>query len=269
MADRPPLVILCGGRGTRLRAHTEEIPKPLVEIGDRPIVWHVIRLYAAQGFDRFVLASGYRGELIERFAAQERWPAGVRVEVLETGDETNTGGRVLAAGRHLAGEQRLCVTYSDGLADVALDELLRFHAGHGGPATVTVVRPRLQFGVARLDEQDRVLAFEEKPRSEHWINGGFFCFQREFLDRLSPDSVLEREPLQRLAAAGELRAFRHRGFWQCMDTLKDALALNELWDSGEAPWRLWEQDEGPAEEQQRAHGPAQGSGATGPPLVAS
>ncbi len=256
MGRRPPVVILCGGRGTRLRAHSSEVPKPLVEIGGRPIVWHVIRLYAAQGFERFVLASGYRGELIEHFAERERWPTGVQVQVLDTGADTNTGGRVLLAGRHLASEPRLCVTYSDGLADVDLGELLSYHRGHDAPATVTVVRPQLQFGVARLDVQDRVLAFEEKPRSEHWINGGFFCFERPFLERLAPDSVLEREPLARLAAAGELRAFRHRGFWQCMDTLKDAAALNELWDSGAAPWRLWD----PGEEV---------SGVRSPPLVAS
>ncbi len=260
MLARPPVVILCGGRGTRLNAHSGEVPKPLVEIGGRPILWHVIRLYAAQGFEHFVLATGHRGELIERFAAGEPWPEGVRVQVLATGADTNTGGRVLAAGRALPQEPRLCVTYSDGLADIDLGELVGFHRAHEAPATVTVVRPRLQFGVARLDVHDRVLEFEEKPRSEHWINGGFFCFERSFLDRLVPDSVLEREPLARLAAAGELRAFRHRGFWQCMDTLKDAIALNELWDSGAAPWRLWEAD---AEE------PAVASAASRSPLVAS
>ena len=241
MLARPPVVILCGGRGTRLNAQTGEVPKPLVEIGGRPIVWHVIRLYAAQGFERFVLATGYRGELIESFAAGERWPEGVRVQVLDTGADTEHRGAG-AGGRPRAvrEEPRLCVTYSDGLADIDLGELVGFHRAHERPATVTVVRPRLQFGVARVDVHDRVLAFEEKPRSEHWINGGFFCFERDFLERLAPDSVLEREPLARLAAAGELRAFRHRGFWQCMDTLKDALALNELWDSGAAPWRLWD-----------------------------
>ncbi len=268
MPRRPPVVILCGGRGTRLRAHASEIPKPLVEIGGRPIVWHVIRLYAAQGFDRFVLAAGYRGELIERFAERERWPSGVRVEVLDTGADTETGGRVAAAARHLAAEERLCVTYSDGLADVDLGELLAFHAAHAGPATVTVVRPQLQFGVARLDAEDRVVAFDEKPRSEHWINGGFFCFERGFLDRLPADSVLEREPLAQLASAGELRAFRHHGFWRCMDTLKDALSLNEMWDSGAAPWRLWDAAGG----RRRGEAAAAGDGArdaSSPPLVAS
>ena len=264
MLARPPVVILCGGRGTRLRAHASEIPKPLVEIGGRPIVWHVIRLYAAQGFDRFVLATGYRGELIEAFAGREPWPAGVQVQVLDTGDDTNTGGRVLAAAHHLAQEPRLCVTYSDGLADIDLGGLLNFHTSHEADATVTVVRPRLQFGVVRIDARERVLAFEEKPRSEHWINGGFFCFERPFLDGLAPDSVLEREPLARLAAAGELRAFRHRGFWQCMDTLKDALALNELWDSGTAPWRLWDTGGDAATD-----APGQGTASRRPPLVAS
>ena len=158
MLARPPVVILCGGRGTRLNAQSGEVPKPLVEIGGRPIVWHVIRLYAAQGFEHFVLATGYRGELIERFAAGERWPEGVRVQVLDTGADTNTGGRVLAAARELSEEPRLCVTYSDGLADIDLGELVGFHRAHEAPATVTVVRPRLQFGVARLDVHDRVLA---------------------------------------------------------------------------------------------------------------
>jgi glucose-1-phosphate cytidylyltransferase len=155
------------------------------------------------------------------------------------------------------------VTYCDGLADIDLGRLLGFHEGHGAPATVTVVRPRLQFGVAHVDEHDRVLAFDEKPRSEHWINGGFFCFERAFLDGLQEDCVLEREPLQRLAGAGQLRAFRHHGFWQCMDTLKDALSLNGLWESGRAPWRLWD----PAGERDA---PARDApAASSPPLVAS
>jgi glucose-1-phosphate cytidylyltransferase len=247
-SERPPVVILCGGRGTRLQEHASEIPKPLVEIGGRPIVWHVIRLYAAQGFERFLLATGYRGELIERFVGAERWPAGVRVEVLDTGADTDTGGRVMLAAEHLADEPRACVTYADGLADIDLEELLAFHSGHGSSATVTVVRPRLQFGVAELDGHDRVIGFTEKPRSEHWINGGFFCFERAFLGELAAESVLERDPLERVARAGQLRAYRHQGFWQCMDTHKDVLALNDLWSSGAAPWRLWDDDEVPIEE---------------------
>ena len=240
--ERPPVVILCGGRGTRLQEHSREVPKPLVEIGGMPIVWHVIRLYAAQGFERFLLAGGYRCELIARFLQRERWPQRVRVELLDTGADTPTGGRVMLAARHLACERRLCVTYADGLADIELGRLLAFHAAHGALATMTVVRPQLQFGVAQLDEHDHVTGFAEKPRSEHWINGGFFCFERAFLQGLTPECVLERDPLTRAAAAGELRAYRHEGFWQCMDTLKDAIALNDLWSAGAAPWRSWQED---------------------------
>jgi len=234
--ERPVVVILCGGRGTRLQEHTQAIPKPLVEIGGMPIVVHVIGLYAAQGFDRFVLATGYRGELIERFVAAHSWPSGVRVECVDTGLETQTGGRITLLESRLAGEPRFCMTYSDGLADVDLGALLWFHREHGALASMTVVRPQLQFGVTELAPDGRVTGFHEKPTSEHWINGGFFCFSAAVLDYLEPDSVLERAPLERLAAAGELRARPHEGFWECMDTYKDAVALNDLWASGEAPW---------------------------------
>jgi glucose-1-phosphate cytidylyltransferase len=232
----PPVAILCGGRGTRLQEHTQEIPKPLVEIGGVPILGHVIQLYAAQGFERFLLATGYRGELIERFAAQHHWPDGVRVECLDTGSDTPTGERLGRLSASLAGEERLCATYADGLADIDLRALLAFHAAHGALATMTVVRPELQFGVTELGDGDLVRGFREKPRSEHWINGGFFCLQAEVLARLGPGTVLERGPLEELAAAGQLRAYRHDGFWECMDTYKDAVALNDLWAGGRAPW---------------------------------
>lgn len=238
-AQLPPVVILCGGRGTRLRERTTEIPKPLVEIGGMPILWHVIRLYAWQSFSRFLLATGYRGELIERFVSECDWPSGVDVQCVDTGLETPTGGRIKLLQRQLSG-RRFCATYADGLADIDLGALLDFHAAHGALATMTVVRPELQFGVAQLNEADgRVQGFVEKPRSEHWINGGFMCFEPEALDYLGPESVLEREPLSGLAGDGELRAYRHTGFWECMDTYKDAVALNDLWASGRAPWRLW------------------------------
>lgn len=235
---RPPVVILCGGRGTRLRERTESVPKALVEIGGRPILWHVIQIYAAQGFHRFLLATGYLGEAVAEFAAAERWPGGVAVECVDTGADTPTGGRIARLGERLAGG-RFCVTYADGVADVDLGALLEFHAGSGRLATMTVVRPDLQWGVAELDG-DRVAGFVEKPRSERWINGGFLCFEPGALAYLEPDSVLERGPLRRLAADGELAAFRHEGFWDCMDTYKDAVVLGDLWVAGEAPWRIWD-----------------------------
>ncbi len=235
-ADRPPVAILCGGRGTRLQEHTRELPKPLVEIGAMPILWHVIQLYAAQGFTRFLLATGYRGDLIEGFVAGHDWPPGVEVTCVDTGVDTPTGGRVKLLAPHL-GARRFCLTYADGLADIDLGALLEFHGEHGALATMTVVRPRLQFGVTELDgENGRVLGFHEKPRSEHWINGGFFCMEARALDYLELASVLERAPLEALAQDGQLHAYRHNGFWECMDTYKDAIALNDLWAAGEAPW---------------------------------
>ncbi|HEX7059028.1 MAG TPA: sugar phosphate nucleotidyltransferase [Solirubrobacterales bacterium] len=231
---KPPVVILCGGRGTRLRERTETVPKALVEIGGRPIVGHVIDIYAAQGFERFLLATGYLGEMVEEFVAGESWVGGLEVECVDTGLDTPTGGRI-AHLRDRLGNSTFCATYADGVADVDLGALLGFHADHSAAATVTVVRPYLQWGVAEL-AGDRVEGFVEKPRSEHWINGGFFCFEPEALDYLDEDSVLEREPLERLAADGQLRAHRHEGFWDCMDTYKDAVVLNDLWARGDAPW---------------------------------
>ncbi|MBA2347809.1 MAG: NTP transferase domain-containing protein [Solirubrobacterales bacterium] len=233
-----PVVILCGGRGTRLQEKTVDLPKPLVEIGGRPIVWHVIQLYAVQGFAEFILCTGYKGELIERWAAAQDWPEGVVVTPVDTGLDTQTGGRIRRVREHVAGRP-FCATYADGVADVDLGAQLAFHTAHGGHASMTVVRPELQFGVTELDPEHRVTGFREKPRSEHWINGGFFRFEPAVFDYLSDSSVLEREPLEGLAADGQLRAFRHTGFWDCMDTYKDAITLNDLWASGVPPWKLW------------------------------
>jgi glucose-1-phosphate cytidylyltransferase len=214
------------------------VPKALVEIGGRPILWHVIQIYAAQGFERFLLATGYLGEAIEEFVAAQRWPGGVEVECVDTGLDTPTGGRIARLGERLE-DHRFCVTYADGVADVDLGALLEFHREGGSLATMTVVRPNLQWGVAEL-AGERVAGFVEKPRSEHWINGGFFCLEPGALAYVEAESVFEREPLQRLAAEGELAAYRHEGFWDCMDTYKDAVELNDLWVVGEAPWRLWD-----------------------------
>jgi glucose-1-phosphate cytidylyltransferase len=238
LATLEPVVILCGGRGTRLREHTESIPKALVEIGARPILWHVISIYSCQGFSRFLLLTGYKGELISDWVRQSRWPGRAEVECLDTGLDTPTGGRIKLAEERLDGEP-FSATYADGVADIDLSALSAFHRNGDALATVTVVRPELQFGFADLDDGDRVRGFHEKPRVDSWINGGFFCFQPGVLDYLGEDSVLEREPLERLAADEQLRAYRHRGFWDCMDTYKDAVMLNDLWDSGEPPWRVW------------------------------
>ena len=230
------MVILCGGRGTRLREHTESVPKALVEIGGKPILWHVVRIYAAQGFERFLLATGYLSEAVAEFAAAERWPRGVEVECVDTGLATPTGGRVARLGERLGGGS-FCLTYADGVADIALARLLEFHRAHGRAATVTVVRPENPWGVAHVTDDGRVDGFSEKPRLDDWVNGGFFVMEPAALERIGPGDILEREPLERLAAEGELHAFRHEGFWDCMDTYKDNLLLNELWERGEAPWR--------------------------------
>jgi len=229
------VTILCGGRGTRLQEHSPDIPKPLVEIGGRPILWHVIQIYAAQGHRRFLLLTGYRGEQIEAFARETYWPEGVEVTCLDTGADTPTGGRLWHAREALAGGPFLA-TYADGVADIDLAALRARHAAAGTLAAVTVVRPQLPFGVALLDGEDRVAGFREKPQAEHWVNGGFFSMLPGALAYLSEDAVLEREPLERLAADGELAAFRHEGFWACMDTYKDAVALDDMWAAGEAPW---------------------------------
>lgn len=236
-----PVAILCGGRGTRLQEHTHSIPKTLVEIGGKPILWHVIRIYSAQGHRRFVLLTGYLGDQIEAFVRNERWSEPVEIECLDTGLNTNTGGRVARAADRLQGG-RFCLTYADGVADIDLAAQAERHGELGATATMTVVRPFSQWGIALIDGGDRVTGFREKPRMDHWINGGFFVCEPAFLDALDGDCVLEREPLERLAADSRLAAYRHDGFWECMDTYKDAVTLNDLWDAGRPPWRLWDRE---------------------------
>ena len=232
------VAILCGGRGTRLQEHTVSIPKPLVEIGGEPILWHVIQIYAAQGLRRFWLATGYKGHLIEEYVASRHWPEGVEVHCVDTGEDTPTGGRIRKLG-NLLDDRAFCATYADGVADIDIRALIEFHRSHGDLATVTVVRPELQFGITELDGDGRVRGFQEKPRSEHWVNGGFFCFEHGALGYVGEDSILEREPLERLAAVGQLHAYRHDGFWECMDTYKDSVLLNDAWSAGRAPWKIW------------------------------
>jgi len=235
-----PVAILCGGRGTRLREQTHAIPKALVEIGGKPILWHVVRIYAAQGFRRFLLLTGYLSEMIEEFVAAERWPEQIEVECIDTGLDTQTGGRVARVSDRLC-DGTFCLTYADGVADIDLAALTAFHAERRAIATMTVVRPYSQWGIAVIDDEGLVSGFREKPRLDYWVNGGFMCLEPEFLDYVEDASVLEREPLERAAAAGGLAAFRHNGFWDCMDTYKDAVVLDDLWNSGQPPWRVWDE----------------------------
>jgi glucose-1-phosphate cytidylyltransferase len=234
-----PVAILCGGRGTRLQERTHSIPKALVEIGGKPILWHVIRIYAAQGHRRFLLLTGYLGEQIEAYVDSARWEEPITVECLDTGLRTNTGGRVARVADRLR-DGTFCLTYADGVADIDLAAQAAFHRRHEALVTMTVVRPYSQWGIALIDGQERITGFREKPRLDYWINGGFLVCEPQFLDHIGSDSVLEREPLELAAASGGLAAYRHEGFWDCMDTYKDAVTLNDLWESGQAPWRVWE-----------------------------
>ena len=236
------VTILCGGRGTRLQEKTHAIPKSLVEIGGKPILWHVMRIYAAQGFRRFILLTGYRGDMVADFALSERWPESVEVECVDTGTDTPTGGRVARVADRLR-DDTFCLTYADGVADIDLSAELAFHLREDALATMTVVRPYSQWGIAMIDDGERITGFHEKPRLDYWVNGGFFCLEPGFLDYLEETSVLERDPMERVAAEGRLAAFRHHGFWDCMDTYKDAVTLEDLWSSGAAPWRVWEREE--------------------------
>jgi glucose-1-phosphate cytidylyltransferase len=250
-------VILAGGLGTRLSEETSSRPKPMVTVGGRPILWHLMKSYADQGYSDFVIALGYRGDVIKEYllnlrslsssftidtstghvnlisnVPEEEWS----VTALETGESCETGGRVLQCGRFID-EDTFMVTYGDGLADVDVRALVDFHRSHRGAATVTAVRPPARFGRLTVDGS-RVTAFGEKPtETDDWINGGFFVLDRRALDYIDGNStVFEREPLERLAAAGELHAWRHEGFWQPMDTLRERRMLEDIWATGSAPW---------------------------------
>ena len=245
--DLMRVVILCGGKGTRLREHTESIPKPLVEIGDRPILWHIMRIYAHYGFNDFVLCLGYKGELIKEYFLNrrpkgqsgpenfhERW----NVTCADTGEDTNTGGRIKRIA-DLIQDSPFMVTYGDGVADLDVLKLLNYHRSHGKIGTVTCVRPILQFGILNLDGDQQVLGFQEKPLYDQWVNGGFFVFEREMLALLQDNESLEESFLKKLAQDGQLMAYRHDSFWKCMDTYKDTVSLNELWAGKRAPWKIW------------------------------
>ncbi|MBU2549817.1 MAG: glucose-1-phosphate cytidylyltransferase [Proteobacteria bacterium] len=253
-------VILCGGLGTRLSEETVVKPKPMVEIGGRPILWHIMKTYDHHGFRDFVLALGYKGEVIKSFFINyytyandatvhlgsgrvdwtdngtEDW----MVSLIDTGLKTMTGGRLKRLSSILEPRESFMLTYGDGVADIDIEALVRFHRSHGKLATVTAVRPAARFGRMIFDG-DQVVDFKEKPQTEEgWINGGFFVFEPGVLDYLEGDeTILEAAPLESLARDGQLMAYRHQGFWHCMDTLRDRNALEELWATKQAQWKVW------------------------------
>jgi glucose-1-phosphate cytidylyltransferase len=254
-------VILCGGLGTRLREETEFRPKPMVPIGERPILWHIMKLLSFGGVNEFVLCLGYRGEAIKEYflnyealnndftislgrshsvsyenAHQEQE---FRVTLSDTGQGTMTGGRVKRVRRYL-GNEPFMVTYGDGVADIDVSKVLEFHRAHGKIATISTARPSSRFGSVEISATNQVESFAEKPKSDTWINAGFMIFEPAVFEYLSGDAtVLEREPLERLSNEGQLMAYRHDGFFYPMDTFREFQALNEMWASGEAPWKLW------------------------------
>lgn len=253
-------VILAGGMGTRLREETEYRPKPMIEVGGRPILWHIMKNLAQQGMQSFVVCLGYKGDQIRDFfinyesrinditiklgrqgtsiihgsSFEEDW----EITLANTGLETMTGGRLHAVKKYLQNERFLC-TYGDGLADIDISALLDFHKSHGKIATVTTVIPTTRFGAIQIDGSNKVTEFSEKPRADKWVNGGFFIFEPGIFNYLNKSSVLEREPLERLTQDGELMAYKHNGFWQPMDTFRETQELNSLWNIGSAPWRNW------------------------------
>jgi glucose-1-phosphate cytidylyltransferase len=257
--ERIPVVILCGGAGTRLSEQTENRPKPLVEIGGRPILWHIMKHYSRYGFNEFVLALGHKGDQIKRYfldyhaVGQDMTislqdgvvaPLNNRVEpwkvhLVDTGEATLTGGR-LRQLHALVGGGTFMLTYGDGVGNVPIDRLLAFHRSRAALATLTAVHPPARFGALEFDG-DRIRHFKEKSTlREGWINGGFFVLEPGVGDYIEGDqTVWEREPMERLAAEGQLAPFRHTGFWQAMDTLRERHLLEDLWASGEAPWRTW------------------------------
>ncbi len=252
-------VILAGGLGTRISEETAVRPKPMVEIGGKPVLWHVMKIYSAHGINEFIICLGYKGYMIKEYFANyflhmsdvtfdmtnnemevhehsaEPW----RVTLVDTGEETMTGGRLKRVAEYLDDED-FCFTYGDGLSNVNIGQKIEFHRSQGTIATLTAVQPPGRFGSLDLAE-NKIVGFQEKPQGDGgWINGGFFVLSSKALDYIADDeTVWERDPMERLAAEGNLSAFLHRGFWQPMDTLRDRNLLEELWDSGQAPWKIW------------------------------
>jgi glucose-1-phosphate cytidylyltransferase len=255
----PQVVILCGGKGTRLREHTEEIPKPLVEVGGMPILWHIMKGYARHGFTDFVLCLGYKGDKIKDFFMNFKYRkmgdltiekgkvttskkaitnnnlANWRITLADTGPETSTGGRLKKIQKYIH-SKTFFVTYGDGLASIDFTDQLAYHLKHGRTATMTCVKPRNPFGVVEVNPDKLVQSYVEKPRMNQWVNGGFFVFEKKIFSAIRGNEMLEKEPLEKLSKESQLVAYEFDGFWTCMDTYKDTQMLNELWNQGPAPW---------------------------------
>lgn len=254
------VVILAGGLGTRISEETDIRPKPMVEIGGKPILWHIMKIYAEHGFNEFVVCLGYKGYLIKEYFANlflhqsditidlennnievhNRETDNWKITLVDTGRETMTGGRIKRVRKYV-GDERFMLTYGDGLSDVNINELIEFHKFHGKQATVTSVKPEGRFGVMRFSENDFISSFNEKSSDDvAWINGGFFVCEPSVFDLIENDSCIwEREPLESLAISGNLLGYKHQGFWKPMDSLKDKNDLNIMWDSNKAPWKIW------------------------------
>jgi len=259
MKQNIPVVILCGGMGTRLREETEYKPKPMVEIGGKPVLWHIMKHYAHFGFRRFILCLGYKGSVIKDYFVtyeamsndftihlgqqntltyqSDHTEQNFEVTLVDTGLHTMTGGRVKRIERFIDTDTFM-VTYGDGLTNLNIGELVNFHRSHGKLATLTASRPPSRYGILDLADDGQILRFREKVQAD-WINGGFFVFNRRVFNYLDPECVLEQEPLERLSSDGQLMAFRHEGFWIGMDTYREYEMLNQIWDSGNAPWKIW------------------------------
>ncbi len=254
-------VILAGGLGSRLSEETAITPKPMVEIGQRPILWHIMKIYSHFGIQDFVICLGYKGYRIKEYffhynlhlsdvtidvrngiTVHQSFAESWRVTLVETGDATMTGGRLKRVLRYLGNDDAFCFTYGDGVADIDIKKLIGFHRSHGKLATITAVQPVARFGSLTI-ENDQVRRFKEKPVAEGgFINGGFFVLSPKVIDYIIDDTTFwEKEPMERLVAEGQLAAYKHRGFWQPMDTLRDRALLEELWASGKAPWRVWQE----------------------------
>jgi len=259
MKENIPVVILCGGMGTRLREETEYKPKPMVEIGGRPILWHIMKIYAHYGYREFILCLGYKGNVIKEYfinydmmcndctvhlggKSKITYQSNHReqdfnITLVDTGLHTMTGGRIKRIEPYIKAN-KFMVTYGDGLANINIDKLMKFHNSHDKIATLTATQPPSRFGVLDLANNGQVNRFREKVGNE-WINAGFFVFDREVFDYLEQDSTLEQAPLEKMAGRGQLMAFRHEGFWIGMDTYREYEMLNQMWDSGKAPWKIW------------------------------